>query len=195
MHTMQQWPSRSQQSAHSYSKRHQSVPLVPDEKQRRWRKRYTPEHRSNALAVPAVALRVGAGVQAGEVGRVVVARSVARHGDPLRRALVRDELREGALGALLDLQWGLGEGHSEAGLQVPFDVACLRRCQECEEMRTAFLKRVGGGDVQWKSQTPGLSAMTRRVTECIEGTWTVSRRMGFFWPSMIGGLRAGSVDV
>ena len=54
---------------------------------------------------------------------------------------------------------------------------------------------VGEGYVQWKNQTPGLSATTRSVTDWPEGTWTVSRRIGFGWLSFSGGLSVGSSDV
>ena len=50
-------------------------------------------------------------------------------------------------------------------------------------------------DIQWKNHTPGLSATTRSVTEFMDGTWTVSRRIGFGWLSFRGGLRVGSSEV
>lgn len=101
--------------------------------------------------MPAVSLREWATPQAIEVERILVARSVARHGDTLRRALVGNELREGALGALLDLQRGLGESHSETGLQMPFDVTWLRS-QGCEEMWRA---RFELGTYSGKARYPG----------------------------------------
>jgi hypothetical protein len=157
--------------------------------------RHAPKHGRDALAVPAVPLRVRPAREAGEVERVRVARRVARDGDALRRALVRDELQEDAPGALLDLQRRLGEGHRETGLQVPLDVAWRQSGRNVSIRAATGFLRGGKRGVQWKSQVPGLSAITRRVTECIEGTWTVSRRIGFFWPSTMGGLRVGSVDV
>jgi len=45
---------------------------------------------------------------------------------------------------LLDLQQSLDEGHSEAGLQMPFDVACLRQCQECEAIVWTAFFQAGG---------------------------------------------------
>ncbi|TFY82856.1 hypothetical protein EWM64_g1162 [Hericium alpestre] len=48
---------------------------------------------------------------------------------------------------------------------------------------------------QWKIHTPGLSATTRSVTLFIDGTWTVSRRIGFAWPSTSGGFSSGSSEV
>ena len=149
MNTMQQWPSQSRRSARSYSTSRQPVPIISDEQVRN---RYIPEHRSDALAVPAVALREWTTPQAIEVERVLVACSVTRHGDTLRRALVGNELREGALGALLDLQRGLGEGHSETGLQMPFDVACVRQSQGCEETWSARFKQ---GTYSGRARYPG----------------------------------------
>ena len=37
--------------------------------------------------------------------------------------------------------------------------------------------------------------MTRSVTEFMDGTWTVSRRIGFGWLLFSGGFSAGSSDV
>jgi hypothetical protein len=52
-----------------------------------------------------------------------------------------------------------------------------------------------GGDVQWKNHTPGLSATKRSVTECMDGTCTVSLRIGLRCPSTKGGFSVSFVDV
>ena len=49
---------------------------------------------------------------------------------------------------------------------------------------------------QWKNHVPGLSALNLKNALPCDGTSTVSRRIGFAWPSgPIGGFRVGSLDV
>lgn len=76
---------------------------------------------------------------------------------------------------MLRLERRLNKLDREPDLDVPFDVACA--CDGAVSARRELRPR--RRNVQWRSQTPGLSATTRRVAECIEGMCTVSRRMGF----------------
>jgi hypothetical protein len=101
----------------------------------------------------------------------------------LRRGLHRP-------GALFHLERRFDKGGREAGLQMPLDVAC----EACRSARV-WRAREKRDYTQWNIHAPGLSAIRRSVTEDPAGTWTVSRRIGFSWPSTTDGLSVGSLEV
>ena len=83
-------------------------------------------HREYAFCVPAIILDGRPRRQARQIRYGCMAGSVARGGQILCEALLRESGGWGlhGLGSLLHLEWRFDEGHSETGLQVPFNVAC-----------------------------------------------------------------------
>jgi hypothetical protein len=113
--------------------------------------------------------------------------------------------RSAKLGTLLHLERRLDEGQSKTGLQVPFDVACDRLVSKRSTKRrrktySAGATRQGCLMIRVISRQGqehrevSLPAMNLRRTEPPDATCTVSRRMGFAWPSTRGGLSSGSSD-
>ena len=90
-----------------------------------------------------------------------------------RLAVVVHHLRDVSR-VLLCLQGCFDELDSQSDFQMPFDVALNDKVR----ILNTRTRRKQTKDAQWKNQTPGLSATSRSVAECIDGICTVSLRMG-----------------
>ena len=88
------------------------------------RREHAPRHREYASRVPPVVLQEWPHRQARQVRRRRVPCGVARRGQVLRKALLRERWRrQNSLRALLHLYRRLDKSHREAGFQVPLNVA------------------------------------------------------------------------